>query len=166
VDAKDLAAVLLKTVGLLMFAYAVFDIPYYFLPRPSNGSELSFIASFMQATAILTLPLVIGLVLWFFPATVANKIVSGDKLTDGIRVRDLERLALTVIGFWFMAYGISDLVYRAGSLVLFKRQFPDAPPVEAWHGIIAAAAKFLVGFVLAVGAKGVLRLIARVRGEG
>jgi len=90
-----------------------------------------------------------------------NKIVSGDKLTDGLAVRDFERVALTVIGVWFVAYGVSDLVYRVGSLILMKRQFPAAPPVEAWLGIIAAAAKLLVGFGLAVGAKGVLRIIAR-----
>jgi len=33
--------------------------------------------------------------------------------------------------------------------------------VEAWLGIIAAAAKLLVGFGLAVGAKGVLRIMQR-----
>ena len=143
-DTKDIAALLLKTAGLVMFAYAIFDIPYYFLPSKTD-SEYSFIASFMQAAGILALPIVLGLLLWFFPATVVNKIVSGDKLTDGLQVRDLERVALTVIGIWFVAFGVSDLVYQAGSMILMKRQFPDAPPVEAWLGIIAAAAKVLVG---------------------
>jgi hypothetical protein len=165
-DTKDIAALLLKTAGLVMFAYAIFNIPYYFLPHARSDSEYSFIASFMQAAAILTLPIVVGLLLWFFPATVVNKIVSGDKLTDGLQVRDLERVALTVIGIWFMAFGVSDLVYQAGSMILMKRQFPDAPPVEAWLGIIAAAAKLLVGFGLAVGGKGVVRVIAKARGEG
>jgi hypothetical protein len=166
VDTKDIAALLLKTAGLVIFAYAIFDIPYYFLPHPRTDSDYSFIASFMQAAGMLALPIVLGLLLWFFPATVVNKIVSGDKLTEGLGVRDFERIALTVIGIWFVAYGVSDLVYRVGSLILMKRQFPDAPPVEAWLGIIAAAAKLLVGFGLAVGAKGVLRVIAKVRGEG
>jgi hypothetical protein len=164
VDTKDIAALLLKTAGLVIFAYAIFDIPYYFLPHPRTDSEYSFIASFMLAAGMLALPIVLGLLLWFFPATVVNKIVSGDKLTEGLGVRDFERVALTVIGIWFVAYGVSDLVYRVGSLILMKRQFPDAPPVEALLGIIAAAAKLLVGFGLAVGAKGVLRAIAKVRG--
>src|SRR6266496_5310044 len=164
-DTKDIAALLLKTAGMSKIAYAIFDIPYYFLPHPKTDSEYSFIASCMQAAGMLALPIVLGLLLWFFPATVVNKIVSGDKLTEGLGVRDFERIALTVIGIWFVAYGVSDLVYRVGSLILMKRQFPDAPPVEAWLGIIAAAAKLLVAFGLAVGANGLLRVIAKVRGE-
>ena len=165
-DTKDVAALLLKTAGLLTFAYAVFDVPYYFLPHARGDANFSFIASFMEAAAMLTLPIVLGLVLWFFPATIANKLVAGDKLADGLRMHDFERLALTIIGLWFLAYGITDLVYRGAQLYLFKRQYPDAPPVEVWLGIVAAGAKAIVGVALAIGAKGVVRIIAKVRGEG
>jgi hypothetical protein len=165
-DTKDIAALLLKTAGLLMFAYAIFEIPYYAFPRAGANQEYSFIATFMQAVAYLTLPIVLGLVLWFFPATVVNKIVAGDKLTDGLRTQDFERLALTVIGLWFVAHGIADLAYHLGSYVLWSRQFPQPQPLEPFPVMIAAIAKVVVGLALAVGAKGVLRLIARVRGEG
>jgi hypothetical protein len=162
-DTKDIALLMLRAAGLLMFAYALFDIPYYFLPRPGSQGEYSFVASFMEAVAILVLPLALGLFLWFFPATVANRIVSGDRLTDGLKARDLERMAITIIGVWFIAYGFSDLVYRVGALVLMQRKFPDAPPLEPWLGIVAAVAKLVVGFALAVGADGLQRTIARVR---
>jgi hypothetical protein len=156
----------MKTVGLFVFAYAITDIPYYFPPYARTEPDQSFIALFMQAAAVLTLPIVLGLFLWFFPATVVNRIVSGDKLTDGLKIRDFERLAVTIIGIAFVAFGVTDVGYRALSIVVLKQQLQDFPMANAWLGIIAGGVKILVGLILAIGAKGVQHVIARARGEG
>jgi hypothetical protein len=167
VDTKDVATMLVKAVGLVMFAYAIFDIPYYFPPYASLSAERSFTAAFMQAVATLTLPILVGLLLWFFPATVVNKIVSGERLAaEGLRLLEFERLALTIIGVWLAAYGISDLIYKATSLVVIERQFPGPTPPDLWAGVFAAGVKVAVGCGLAVGSKGLARLISRMRGEG
>jgi hypothetical protein len=164
-DAKDIATILLKTAGLVMFAYAIFDIPYYFPPYVTSGGEQSFINAWMQAAAVVTLPIVLGLVLWFFPATVVNKIVAGPKLTEGLQIHHFERVALTVLGVWLVAYGIVDVIHYVTSFFSVRQQFPDFPGSRFWLGILTPAAKLLVGAGMAIGAKGVVRLIARVRRE-
>jgi hypothetical protein len=159
----------LKTVGLVMLAYAVFEIPLYFPPRASLTDDYSISVALVQATATLALPIVLGLLLWFFPATVTNKIVSGEKLSgERFGAVDLERVALTVVGAWLFAYGIADLIYTVTSMVVLQVAYADQSPQLTRYlpGIITSAAKAALGLGLAIGAKGVARLINRVRGDG
>jgi hypothetical protein len=168
-DTKDVAAVLLKTAGLIMIAYAVFELPRYFLPMADSSGQYSFVTALVQAAGTLALPVVLGALLWFFPATVTNKLVSGEKLSGTqCGVREFERTALTVVGAWLVAYGIADLIDHAVAIVVIQRQFPEQPtPLFTYMpGIIASVAKVVLGIGLAFGAKGIGRIINRVRGEG
>jgi hypothetical protein len=167
-DTKDVSAILLKTVGLVMVAYSVFEIPLYFLPSSSTTDQFSFLAVFAQAAAALMLPIALGLLLWFFPATITNRIVSGEKLSgDRFGAADLERVALTVVGAWLIAYGVADLIYSFSSLIFTQREFADrSPPISRYMpGIVTSIAKVAIGCGLAVGAKGIARVLKRVRGE-
>jgi len=167
-DTKDISAVLLKTIGLVMLAYAVFEIPLYFPPRSSAAGEYSVSLAVAQATATLALPIVLGLLLWFFPATVVNKIVSGEKLSsERFGAPDLERVALTVVGAWLVAYGVADLIYGISTMVVVQREYAEqSPPLSRYFpGMIASVAKVAIGLGLAFGAKAIARLINRVRGE-
>jgi len=168
VDTKDVSAVLLKTIGLVMLAYAVFEMPLYFPPRSSTTGDYSLFAAVAQAAAALTLPIILGLALWFFPAKVTNKIVSGDKLSgERFGAPELERVALTVIGAWLVAYGIADLIYGISTVVVLQREYAERGPQLSQYlpGFIASIAKVALGLGLALGAKGIARFIGRVRGE-
>jgi hypothetical protein len=166
-DIKDLSAVLLKTVGLVMLAYAVFEIPLYFPPHVNLTDQYSILDALVEATGTLILPIVLGLVLWFFPATVTNKIVSGEKLSgERFGAPQLERVALTVVGSWLVAYGIADLIYSVATMIVLQRQYAGLtiPPSRYIPGIITSVAKVGLGVGLAFGAKGIARLVDRVRG--
>lgn len=168
-DTKDITAVLLKTAGLIFFAYAIFELPLYFPPRISPTTDFSIVTALVQAAATLTLPIVLGLLLWFFPATVTNKIVSGEKLSGArFGVSEFERVALTVLGVWLVAYGVTDLIYDLVTLYLVQKQYPDMPqyPPRTYAGVAASTAKILIGVGLALGAKGISRLVNRMRGDG
>jgi hypothetical protein len=52
-DTKDVSAILLKTVGLVMVAYAVFELPLYFPPNSGSLDQYSIFAALAQATATL-----------------------------------------------------------------------------------------------------------------
>jgi hypothetical protein len=112
---------------------------------------------------------VLGLLLWFFPAKVTNRIVSGDKLSgDRFGVREFERVALTILGAWLVAYGVADLIYDVTSVIVTQRDFPQQRGAFVPHmpRIFASAAKVIIGISLVIGAKGIARIIDRVRGEG
>ena len=169
-DTKDGSAVLLKTIGLAMIAYAIFEIPLYFPPRSSPTGDFSVFAAVAHAAAVLTLPIALGRALWFFPAKVTNKIVSGDKLSgERFGAPELERVALTVsvIGAWLVAYGIADLIYDISTVVVLQREYAEqAPPLSRYlPGVITSISKVGLGLGLALGAKGIARFIYRVRGE-
>ncbi len=152
-----------------MLAYAIFELPLYFRLRLGATDEYSIFAALAQAAATLTLPIVLGLLLWFFPATVTNKIVSGQKLSgQRFGARDLERVALTVVGAWLVAYGVADLTYSVSSMVVLQRENAEqAPPLSRYFpGVVTSVAKIAFGIGLAFGAKGIARIIDRVRGEG
>ena len=166
-DLKDISAVLLKTVGLVMLAFALFEIPSYLPPRVSL-TEYSLLSATVDAAAILTLPIILGLLLWFFPGTVVNKIVSGEKLSgERFGVREFERVALTIFGAWLIAYGIADLIYIVSSMVVLQKVYEQSPAI-ARHmpGLITSIAKVALGFGLALGAKGITGVVQRIRGEG
>ena len=167
-DTKDISAVLLKTVGLVMVAFAVFEIPAYLPPRVSLTEEYSLLMALVDAAAILTLPIVLGLLLWFFPATVVNKIVSGEKLSgERFGVLELERVALIVVGAWLVAYGITDLTYGISSMVVMQKVYDQTLVLGRYApGLVTSIVKIALGLGLALGATGVAGFIRRIRGEG
>lgn len=165
-DTRDLAKVLLKIAGLVIFATAIFDIPYYLPPYSRLEPGESVVSALLWAAAMLLLPIVIGLAFWFFPGKVVNRIVSGDRIAEaGVTVAQIERAALTVVGIWLAASGLTDLVYKIVSVIAISRQHPGSLSLEVWSPVIAGGAKLIVGLCLAVGARGVQRTIAKVRGQ-
>jgi hypothetical protein len=165
-DTKDVSAILLKTMGLVMLAYAVFAIPSYFPPRVNLTDQYSILDALVEAGGTLALPFVFGLLLWFFPATVTNKIVGGKKLSgERFGAPDLERVALTVVGLWLVAYGVADMVYTLSTMVTLQLAYGERVAQLSRYipGIITSAAKVAMGVGLAFGAKGIARLIDRVR---
>ena len=65
------------------------------------------------------------------------------------------------------AYGLSDLIYSITSLIFVQREYAErAPSISRYlPGLVTSGAKVAMGVGLAIGAKGIARLINRVRGE-
>jgi hypothetical protein len=168
-DAKDITSALLKIAGLVTFAYAIFQIPSYFPPAVGAGAPYSICDSVSVALATLALPIVFGVLLWFFPATITNKIVSGQKLSGStFGAPEFERVALTILGMWLVAYGITDLVAELVSIVYIRQNYPDitALPPRVFAMAIASVVKLCLGLVLVFGARSIMKFVARVGGGG
>jgi hypothetical protein len=164
-DAKDLAALLLKIAGLVILGHALFQVPYFFPLDEISRGNFSFADALMSAVYFITLPLVVGALLWFFPATISNKIVSGKKLSEsGFGVRQFEQVALTLIGVWLLAYGIADLVSNLVWIARVEKEVTSLPP-RVYAATFAAVAKVILGCAIAIGSGGISRLLRRVRGN-
>src|SRR5215471_3168879 len=148
-DARTITIILLKVVGLFMFANAAFDIPSYFL-GPFDGSiPIPLAQQFAQAATALLLPIVVGLLLWFFPGTVTNRIVSGAHSDSGFGTREFERVALTVLGVWLVTYGAIEMMSGFLRVFFALRDHPDLPiPGRVFAGPIATIFKIVLGLVL------------------
>src|SRR5258708_306657 len=126
-DTRSIAAVLLKITGLVLIVVSVSQLPGYF---PLTGRGYDFSIGEVLATAAIALgPLVLlGLGLWLFPGTVANRIVSSAP-TDTVIVdgRPIELVALTIVGVYLFADGLIGAVRDAVLLVFMHRQNKVAP---------------------------------------
>ena len=166
-DTRSIAAVLLKITGLVLIVISVSQLPGYF-PLTGRGYEFS-IGEILATAAVALGPLVVlGVGLWLFPGTVANRIVSGAPtnpvIVDG---RPIELVALTIVGVYLVADGLIGAVRDAVLLIVMHRQNEVAPllPASVIAHIAATVAELLIGATLCIGAKGVSRVIERLRGE-
>ncbi|MGE0356193.1 MAG: hypothetical protein AB7P08_04690 [Burkholderiales bacterium] len=156
---------MLKITGLVLILISVAQLPGY-IPLTGRGYEFSF-GEVLTTAAVGIGPLVlIGLGLWFFPGTAANKIVAGAPTDSPISdTHSLQLIALTIVGVYLVADGLIGAVRSTVLLIVMYRQADVAPPIPA--SVIAHAAatlvELLIGVSLCVGAKGVSRAIERFR---
>lgn len=164
-DTRTIATMLLKVTGLVLIVISISQLPGYF-PLAGRGYDFS-IGETLATAALALAPLAaLGLALWFFPGTVANRIVSGAPADSVVGdVRPIELVALTVLGVYLVAHGFIGAVRDVVLLVVMHRQNANLAPVPA--SIIAHTAativELLIGFGLCIGARGVSRVIERLR---
>jgi hypothetical protein len=164
-DTRNIGALLLKITGLVLIVICVSQLPAYF---PLTGRGYDFSIGEVLATAAIALgPLVlIGLVLWFFPGTVTNKIVS-DVAADQPLVDShaLQLVALTIVGVYLVADGLVGAARDVVLLIFMQRQNENsaAIPASVIAHVGATVAKLVIGASLCIGAKGVSRIIERLR---
>ena len=122
--------------------------------------------------ALYALVLVLGLVgcalLWFFPLTLARKllpVMREPRSEQALDASTAMSVGLTLIGVWVMAYGLVDAVYW---LTLLVRTRQIAATYFEWSheqvaGILATAAEIGIAVWLIFGSRGIRRLIYRYR---
>jgi hypothetical protein len=163
-DTRTISIVLLKITGLVLLVICVSQLPGYF-PLTGRGYEFS-IGEVLATAAVALVPLsLIGLALWFFPGTVANKIVSPSPESAIADSRAIELVALTVLGVYLVADGLVGATRDVAIVILANRQDASSSllPTSVVAHIAATVVQLLVGSGLCIGAKGVLRVIERLR---
>lgn len=107
--------------------------------------------------------------LWFFPLTIARKLlpVMKEQRSDQAINGSLGlSLGLTLIGAWFFAKGVTDFAYWIGFFAWTRHVSPQVPiewAPEQVASMVATAFRLAVGFWLIFGSAGLRRLIYRFR---
>ncbi|WP_171160071.1 hypothetical protein [Usitatibacter palustris] len=163
-DTRSIATLLLKTTGLVLIVVCVAFLPGY-IPIGVRGNEFS-IGELLGAAALALGPLaILGALLWFFPGTVANKVVASTPADNGpFDTRPLELVALTVLGVFLVADGLIGAVRSIVLLIYIHRQDLTPVPASVVAHAVATTAELIIGVALCIGAKGVSRVIGRLRG--
>jgi hypothetical protein len=165
-DTRAISTILLKVAGLIVIVLCVGQVPGYFSVMTR---EAGWTLAQVLGTIGLTLgPLaILGIGLWFFPGTVANRIVSGAPVPEStFDPRPLELIALTVVGIYLVAHAIIDIAYNVALAITLLRVVPDLAnvPPSVIARIAAALVQIIIGVALCIGGRGVLRLVERMRG--
>ena len=170
-DYKDLTALLVKLIGAVLLFWYVTWLPTLV---PGALQAPSFWWAIFVNVVPSIVPLLLAVVLFSFPTTVANKLIGGDKLsTDAAFLVALEILSLRLIGVFYVFHSIVDLsTYFAKVLItpgLYEKLGSPAPPT-AWTPDTAAwtLATFVelgLALWLVLGAHGIANAIQRLRGR-
>ena len=156
-------------VAARLFAlYLAFDIL-----KLTPGAVQLFEDEFgLHWAAMYSVALLLGLLvcwfLWYFPLTVARKLLPVMRVpTPAISAAPPAAMALgiTLIGVWFLAYALTDATYWLSMLLQYQRMTDMSMlwTAEQTAGVAATAAQLVLACVMIFGSTGIRRLIYRFR---
>lgn len=170
-DYKDLTAILIKVTGAALFFWFLTWLPSL-LPL-TRDEHITIQMLFIEA-----FPAIVGLVfatlVFAYPATIANKLISGGKLNfDTAFANSIQIVAIRLIGIYHVMMSVSDLVHHVSKALLTPHMFQDmglANPPSGWTPdlvgwVIASFVELFIALWLVFGTKGILRFIEQIRGH-
>lgn len=176
-DYRSLTSLLLRLTGVVIMAASAVSVPGTFVSlylRDVGGGGVNAETWLLTAIAA-TFPIVIGLLLIYFPARVANKLVAGDgEAADAQRLdaQHLEQIAFSILGLYFIAMAMFDAVYwcakRASTpFILVDLGLSARRPLllldRDFAGVVQTGVQFVIGVLLLFGGRGLANLLRRLR---
>jgi len=168
-DYRQLSNLLIKISGVVIIVFVVTGIPGHINSFYYQGQET--LAKFAVLVIFpLMFPFIIGLMMWFFPGTMTNKML--DKSIDSAPSKgafeEFERIAITVLGVTLLFFALSDLTFNlafvyvthmqnAGVITAFSISAQD------WGHILGTLVEIMFALILLLKAKGVMLLLKRMR---
>ena len=153
-DTRTLAATLLKVAGLVIALHALMNLPSYFPLGTPGGPPPSPSLAIAGAALNVLPPFLLGLALWFFPGRVSNKIITPPVEGEATTVASIERVAVTVLGLYFLTWGLADLARQLAILAQLEENRKIIVP-----GALSAAIQIAIGLVFAFGARRIITLL-------
>ncbi len=160
--------VAIRLVAIVWFFHAVGHTASILMFVPSAGVDESNIP---WAWGLAAVELIACVFLWLAPATIARRLLpSGQEpiTAPTPALLDWQTMAVIAIGIWVLAEVIPDVAYWGTlfGLTYSDGRFFDHLDVWSKAGMVALAAKIVVGFWLLFGAKGFAAFLFRVRTAG
>lgn len=161
---EDYIAVATRLFAVYMLFAAIGQIPGMVVGISQPGGQTWFWLYLLVVAFSLCL---VGL-LWFFPLTVARKLLPVMREPRSEQALDAPTafsIGITLLGLWFLATGLADAVYWL--TFWFRLGQADAFELELTNDQVAAmvttGVELLIALVLILGSSGIRRLIYRYR---
>ena len=107
--------------------------------------------------------LLIAIGLWFFPLTVASKLISGKTTTEypAISLDQIQSVGASLLGLWVLSSAVPNLGYYAIAI------FATGATVEsgAFATIVRLTIEVVIGLWLLFGARGIFGIVQWSRGR-
>ena len=174
-DHHALSRLLLRIAGVVVIVATLTSVPKSIVTLAVAAGQDASVSPLLTAMIASLVPLLIGIALIWLPGTVANRLVddtpaSGDQ---GNTAASLQAIALSAIGFYFVASALFDAVFWVARIKLYaaviesNQAFEGVPPVmpDDFAGMVATGVQALVGIVVLLCSKGVGRLLSKARGR-
>lgn len=126
------------------------------------------ISLYLFAIEIAIVLLVVAL-LWFFPLTIARKLLPAMKEPRSEQAMDSSAglsVGITLIGLWFLAGGIVDATYWLTIALRVRQETSEIPytwSVEQKADVVSTVMQLVVALICILGSSGINQLIHRLR---
>jgi hypothetical protein len=175
-DYRSLTKLFVKIGGMLIILYAFNQASASFSLAGSLYAKEGILMNALVVGVLPVLfPLVLGIALFYFPATVANRVLIDDvKPNEAARlpIDRVEEAALVLLSVYILVHSLGDIVYGLSRVKFYyvfvdSQGFPGAPAImpEDFAQIVAAVFQVVVSLFLFFGARGLIRLKDRFRGR-
>jgi len=173
---RSLFAALLRLAGVVILVSAVAGIPSTFFSLLTyKGTDFSIGELVFFSVAGAAVPVLLGLLLIVMPGTIASPLSSEpqEPPSDARLVNQLQTVAFSVLGLYFIAQSLSSAVYYFSRLKLYfdvigpSDAVPNMPIMlpDDFGGIAFVVIQFIVGIGLFLGARGLSGVLSRLRGH-
>ena len=171
---KALAALMVRLVGLWELVVAVNALPNAIGPffNPQYVQKAGVFVLIGSAFFSVALPFAIGLLLIYFPRSIASGALRMEGLElGGDEASRLERVGVSLMGLWLTVDAVTDGIYSLSRWHLYRRvvdeQYagatgPAIGPSE-FAGLITAVLQLILGLWLLLGTRGLVSALERLR---
>lgn len=148
------------TVRIFSIVLALYGIRQSsFLIELIGGGLNGYAVSWAFASASTALPILVAILLWYFPVSVAKSIIKDeiDQPIKPIKPQSILTVLIASIAFYFMFYAIVDSVYWATLWHMAERSYGTQAPLylndENKANMIATAIELFASFLILIRAR-------------
>lgn len=167
IDLHGIVRLVLKLSGVGLIVYGAVSLATYLPPLLISRSPEE-IVGFLPYILPLAVPFLLGALLWFFPASVANTVVrsSPAKESKANLGYEIERVGVSLLGLYLFYRAVSDIIYevmkhQAKTALLGNVRAPDDFPAL----VTATSIEFVLALLFMLQARGVVNLLRKARGH-
>jgi hypothetical protein len=165
---EDVVAIASRIFAIYVVIMTVQSIGALLKMRHAMEMDMTDLTPFLL---MIALPLLLAAFLWFFPLTIARKllpVLHEPRPALSAARQDVEETVVFVLGLWVLAIAAPDIVYWF--ILLFRIQNTEAASVPLLPDQVAAiwatVAQIAIGVWLVFGARGLLGALRRLRYAG
>ena len=162
---RDLTALTVKISGLVLFVLLVARLPEYLKSYIADGGNEGFYIFWVYFLP-LVIPGIVALLLFNFPYSIANRIITTPADQNGAEfdLAGIELILIRLLGLLLFYFALSDLVFHLTNFYYLSSDI-NGFTIEAYNYayLVATVAEFVFAFWLLAGTGSVVRFVQKLR---
>ena len=164
-EIRQMLALIIRFFAIIVFIYGVNYATGAMSMMANLGSEAGQ-TYYLAAPACIIL---ISILLWFFPFTVASKIASSNEASKekigSISYTDLRSVLFTTLALYLLFNVVSDAIYWGGFFIMYEPipTLQEGIPVDYKAAMLTTLCELIILLPLLFGRKGFSKIVYKLR---
>jgi len=171
IDYHSIVRLMVKLFGAGLVVYGAVTLSAYLssLFLQTQRWDETTTALVLSYIVPLVTPFLVGALLWFFPATIANTVIRVTPSAKEFKAEwhfEFERIGVSLLGLYLLYRGISDIIYqvmahRSKVAILGEIRAPD----DYSALVTATIAELVIAILFVFQSRGIVGLLRKARGR-